>query len=184
MKFPAIASISLLLAVPAWAQNPVIVHVVDEKNTPVEGAIVEIQSWSTDKAPLPAPATDAQGTTTLSLPAKPDPKRVVSNLAVYAKGFGFAGVPVNGTAIEVHLKKGALWGGQILDEVGKPVSSVQVRVNGAMNQDDWQSRISVFGARILPHYETRTDAEGKFQIADLPAGMLVTYSVEHPKYAI
>ncbi len=174
----------LLFAAPVWAQNPVVVRVLDAAGAPLPNALVKVQTWGQGDKLIPEAATDANGTATFSLPVKPDAKKPVGRIVVAARGFGFAGAPLAGENLELRLEKGATWRGKVLDEAGKPVEGAVVSVSGVKPDGDWEGAVWLIGEKIPALYTAKSGADGSFQIEDVPATMGLTYGVKHPRFAV
>ena len=175
--------LAVSLCVPAWAQNPVTVRVLDAAGAPIVGASLQAQIWDGEKALRPTATSDQNGNAAFSLPKKPDAKNVVGRFLVLASGFAFAGGQFNGETVEVRLEKGAIWRGKVVDGAGKPLEGAKIRVRGAMPARQYARGVWFFGEEAETRYTAVSDAEGKFEIADVPAQMGLNYGVEKAGFA-
>ncbi len=184
---PFLLLLCLLLSGAARAQTKVTVRVVDAKKAPVAGANVEVQLWRNRLIPVPAQITGTDGTATVELSAAPGDKpdgKLNGVVSVVAPGFAFNNAVLTGKDLEVQLDAGATWHGTVKDEAGMPVEGAVVRVSGAMEGNDWQHRLALYGAKSIAAYTTKSGADGNFAIKDVPAKMGLQWSIERPGYAI
>ncbi len=175
---------SLILAVPMWAQNKVIVRVVDTQNVPIAGASVEAQIWSERQKPIAGQITDQNGAATFDLPSGANGKLANGSFSVAAKGFAFNNAVMKADTLEVKLEPGAIWRGKVTDEAGKAVAGAKVRVTNALKGVDWENSRRPFGEKNLALYTAQSGADGSFEIADVPVDWNLSYYVENPKFAI
>ncbi|HEX8464130.1 MAG TPA: carboxypeptidase-like regulatory domain-containing protein, partial [Abditibacterium sp.] len=176
--------VGALLAAPVWAQNAVTVRVVDAQNKPIAGAGVEVRLWREDPKPSTPILTKSNGAAMLSLPSDGDGKPMRASITVAAKGFAFASVAVTGQSVEVQLKKGATWRSQVVDNAGKPIAGAKISVQAVLKGDDFRSLTFLRNTRAAEKYVAQSGADGRFQIADLPADMDLIFRVTHPRYAV
>ncbi len=173
-----------LLCVPAWAQNPVAVHVVDDKGAPVALAQVEFWAWGEHKMILVNALTDAKGDASASLALKSKGDQAAGQVTVHAPGFAPAGGAIKGGRLELHLERGVTWRGKVVDEAGQPIEGAQVGISTASAKGAALFAYVNLGVeKIQEAYTASTAKDGTFKIEDLPDGGEFSFSVTHAKYA-
>jgi protocatechuate 3,4-dioxygenase beta subunit len=171
----------VLFCVPAWAQNPASLHIVDAQKVPVAGASVEARLYLDRKWVSRPGQTDQNGDVSLDLPLAPGPKNLVG-VWVVAKGYAFSKAELNGAKTELALEKGVVWRGKVVDEAGKPLPGASVSLIGSQVGNDWKSSVFLFGTKFAEDYVAQSGADGSFEINDVPPTGLL-YRVSKPGFA-
>ena len=180
---------------------------LDENGKPLAGAKVYLREWSTyrisfrpwdhdAKDILAQVRTDASGAFAFQdVPAKPLHENWQNqnpwDVVVVAPGCAIAwrhfSAPKMNEPIALKLSREAKITGKIVDENGRPVEGIEVKVVdiAALNSElrgNFQSadRLDLFCSQLDPR--TLTDAQGNGAIAGLPQGVRVQVLVEHNSY--
>lgn len=186
MKFIFPLAIALC-ALPAWAQNPLPLIVLDEAGKPIAGALVSARVLTADDVELAAQTTDANGKTIFSMPNDKTGKPTVGAFVAGAKGYSFGGVMgLSGPLaipLEIRLERGQTWRGKVVDAKGQPLAGAQISINGAMKFMDFDGVGFLQSDAIKALYSTKSKADGTFEIAGLPANKRLFYRVSLPGFA-
>ncbi len=178
----------LICALPAWAQNPVPISVLDESGQPIAGATVAVRVWSDDELKLAPQIADAKGKVSFALPYDKDGKPTVGAFVAGAKGYSFGGAVGTGgplaVPLEIRLARGQFWRGKITDDKGAPLAGARVTINGAMKDEDYDTLMFLLDEKLAALYTTESGADGTFEIANAPADRRLFYSVVRPKFAL
>ncbi len=89
-----------------------------------------------------------------------------------------------GAPLEFHMSEPQTLAGRVVDEQGKPVAEAQVRLVALVIADekaqpDTEPRMMI-NFEPMPYFTTTTDAEGKFEIKELPAGSSAEILITKP----
>ncbi len=135
-------------------------RVTDEAGTPISGALICNQYDCYDPNPLKNTATtDDEGHFRLS---KLSHRQNYRDYFFTVQAAGYAPVLVEvsdyetARPVEIKLKRGQAVEGRVVDEDGKPLEGVSIKL------DRWMGRPRQF------HLKTTTDADGEFRIHDAP----------------
>lgn len=184
MKFSAL--LLVLLCIPAWAQNAITVHVTDANKAPLANATVALRIWGEEKWRDEDLKTGADGTLQFELAKPLDPKKPVGSVTVHAPGFALDGRNIKTETMEFALQPGASWRGQVVDEKGAPLAGVTVRATAmwpAKSKGGMSDALIVNGDVMKAIYTAKSDANGEFAIADVPAGGTLSYGAAAPRFA-
>jgi protocatechuate 3,4-dioxygenase beta subunit len=164
-------------------------HVTDPLGKPVVGATVYLTVLLPGAAPKIL-TTDADGAFTVdaSTADTSTMNRNVRICMVVAKGFGAAGIILHG-AQDYHLQlpQAATVTGKVVDGEGKPITGAQVFVEYAVGGTTSPTGVpDLFGyfafEPLKDLFSTKTDANGAYSIAGLPAGTAATVVLTDPNY--
>ena len=186
--FIPLATVFVAVALPAYAQNSLVVRVVDEAGQPIAGAVVAGRVLSNEVIELRPQNTDAKGEVSFSMANDKEGKPTAGSVVAGAKGYSFGGV--SGTSgplavpIEIRLSRGQTWRGKVVDDKGAPLSGTRVYVNGAIQGGDSGSEIYVRDGALGTLYSAKSGADGSFEIPDLPANMQLIYGAILPNFAL
>ena len=173
----------VVCALPARAQNPLGVRVLDESGAPIAGAIVAAQTYAKDAPETAMQTTDASGQANFSLPNQADGKPTTATVTAGARGYSFSASSGARQSLEIRLGRGQTWRGKIVDEKGAPLAGALIVINGAMKFMDFGGAIFIGSDAVKALYSAQSKADGTFEIADLPANKQLFYRVSLPNYA-
>ena len=182
MKFVIPLAI-IVCALPAWAQNPLSVRVLDESGQPIIGAIVTAQTYAKDAPETVTQTTDGKGEAKFSLPNQADGTPTTANVTAGARGYSFSETSGASQSLEMPLAHGQVWRGKVVDEKGAPLANAQIVVNGAMKFMDFGGAIFIGSDAIKALYSAQSKADGTFEISGLPANKELFYRVSLPGFA-
>ncbi len=181
---PLIPFTILICALPAWAQNPLSVRVIDESGQPIAGAVVTARIYAKD-APVIAPLiTDTGGKVAFSL-LDDNGKLASASIMAGARGYSFNGAqsdPKN-ASLEIRLARGQFWRGKVVDEKGAPLAGARIAIEGAGKAFAFGHSLFIESEAIKTLYSATSKADGSFEIADLPADKELFYRVSLAGYA-
>jgi hypothetical protein len=141
-------------------------RVTQVDGTPLAGATVDCTSFESNPVVLGSVKTDADGRYLVDSMSKYAHIEVVARL----RGFepGFVDLPEEGgPEVDFKLNPGHWLEGRTIDEAGKPVAGVSLRLNGEHEGHRFRN--------------TTSDKLGRFRLQDLPAGS-TSIEVDHPNY--
>ncbi len=173
----------VVCALPARAQNPLVVRVLDESGQPVAGALVAAQTYEKDAPKTATQTTDASGQANFSLPNQADGKPTTATVTAGARGYSFSASSGANKSVEIRLTRGQIWRGKVVDEKGAPLANAQIVINGAMKFMDFGGAIFIESDAIKALYSAQSKADGTFEIAGLPANKQLFYRVSLPGFA-
>ncbi|HML74591.1 MAG TPA: carboxypeptidase regulatory-like domain-containing protein [Anaerohalosphaeraceae bacterium] len=86
--------------------------------------------------------------------------------------------------LEFHMSEPQTLAGRVVDEQGKPVAGAQVRLVALVIADekaqpDTEPRMMI-NFEPMPYFTTTTDADGKFEFKELPAGSSAEFLIAKP----
>jgi len=169
------APLELTLAAPA---QPLAGRLLDPHGTPVAGATL---AWYEPTAALAAvDEQDYPGPVTLTATSAADGRFVLphvgaagATLLVQAAGFAPTSLQVEHLERELEfvLRPGATVAGRVLRADGRPAADVRVGSEPVHKASEWAANVPGYDAsrRGFPE-ETRTDAEGRFQLTHVTPG--------------
>lgn len=192
----ALTGVAALVApAPARADVSVSGTVVGPDNKAVVGATVVASSYAGIagyKLTSVSATTDAAGAFSVRLPDLPAaagapkppgaPAPTVGWVNVFAPGFALVHQTLSpGNANNVTLAKAGSASGTVTDEKGKPVAGTTVRVSGMYPEADFRNGVNVPGA-LQEQFSTKTDANGRWTIGNVPATGRVFVLLDDPAY--
>lgn len=159
--------------------------VVDSQDGPVAGAKVTLYQLtpaagasSSQPQVMDEKSTAADGAFTLVIPPGTDPKRA-SYVVARKKGLSLGWTPWRPQAnqgLTITLSEPKDLAGEVVDEEGKPVAEAEVRIAAVMLGGP-ENRRSLMPPNFLC---PRTDPNGHFVFADMPAEASFEFTVEKP----
>jgi hypothetical protein len=156
--------------------------VTNARGEPVEGAKVTLYEMtyaqaaaSSNPQVVDEKSTGADGVFTLALPQAADPRRprfVVARKEGLALGWAPGRMSGN-KPLEITLGEGKDLAGQVVDDKGQPVVDAEVRIAAAMGGKS--------GYLVAPGFLcSKTDSNGRFVFANMPAEATFEFTVEKP----
>ena len=177
----------IFCALPAWAQNPVSVSVLDEAGQPIAGAVVTVRVLTPDETKVAPQNTDASGKVVFSLPNDKDGKPTGGAFMAGARGYVFGGaIGINGPLskpLEIRLARGQTWRGKVVDDQGNPLEGAKIILRGAMKGRDYSSVIFLDDEKLSDLYSAQSGADGTFEIPNLPTDRDLLYAVTRANFA-
>lgn len=147
--------------------TPVSIRVVDSVGAPIPNAQLEI--YPPDGASRNA-QTDATGRAKIEVAASPLFPDYLGRVVAFAPNFGVGGGRIEKGETTISLAPAATLRGQIVDAKNQPITDVRVRLQSITPPNgSWQNAIYLFESQLAEnHFTSKSDAEGKWQIAGLP----------------
>jgi hypothetical protein len=178
----------LSLAVTAFAIHqshaaPWSLSVVDEKGAPVANARVRIwPNWGEKIEPL---QTDVAGKAVGDLAPR---WFGLGRVFIYAPGHAPAGGILTQGENKVRLRAPRTISGRVVDEAGKPLPNVEVAIQNVFaprtgERTTLENSVDFFlEQKERAFFSTRTDAQGRYQIVDLPTSGTAQISVREDSW--
>jgi protocatechuate 3,4-dioxygenase beta subunit len=154
--------------------------VVDEQGRPVEGAFVWVRPFEGPRAPTFSARSWGRWTATSNAEGRFVLRRLGPGAYTYlVEREGYAPAQVPGLELTVADAGGVAELGTITLSPGHVVRGL---VYGPERVPIPGARVTTFGGSALPVFrETTTDAEGRFELVDLPAGAHMPWNVAPPE---
>lgn len=186
MSKTLLVALSFICAVPLHAQTvaaaakssatkPVVVTILGPDGAPVVGARVVVMLPQSAAIKESVVQTDAAGRFALNAPLKPDQKSRPPSFAVHVSGFALAGAfLVDGkiygtTGTTLRLTRPTTLSGTVRDGKGRALPNVAVRLTDVVEYGPGFKLISSISVpQALKEYTVKTDAAGRWTMADLP----------------
>lgn len=161
--------------------DPVEIRVVGPQNQPVAAAQLVVAAFAAHQTWLRQ--TDASGRVSLEMASLQDKR--LGSVVVYARGLGLARAELQKNKNVIHLHQPKVIQGMVRDAAGKPLEGVTVRLRdiveplGSKEEDNF---IYSIPSELQKAFTTRTQADGRWSIAGVPAQKGVAVALDDPAY--
>lgn len=195
------------LALPAWAM-PVTLSVVGPDGKPLSGARIDLRQGEGtamfgqgETQSFDAPITANAGSFSFDFGGQfidskaPIEERIGAKQILWARisapGMATQTRQLSAPATTIHLTPGRSWSGVVRDQSDKPVEGVRVRLNGwsvreDLSENDAVADVTSSGFNPIDAdwaNQTTTDAQGRWQLPDLPQSGIARVGLSKAPYA-